>query len=219
MKCNEVRELFSADPQSDKAEALQHIEDCSDCAEWLTELQTFEMALSEAMQVDIPEGLEARILQQYKTPQHGNVTQLHPTPPKQKWHPLLAMAASILLVIGVITSLNQEPVTALFEQQVVAWLETKQPVQYLDQQATDAEVEMMFKEVGAELVADVGTIHYCQITTVNEQKVGYFVISGEEGLVSVVLAADGSKNIFTQSVAGANNPLIEQRIKNSIRWI
>ena len=219
MKCEDLRERFSADPRCLEPEALQHIKDCTECAQWLTELQAFEMQLSDAMQVEIPEGLEARILKQQHSPAQDKVTPLHRIIPHRKWHPALALAASLLLVIGLVTSVDKGPDSHLHEQQMLAWLSNQQPSQYLERQAPDAEVEKMFREVGAELVADVGTIHYCQVTQVNKRKVGYFVISGEQGPISVMLLADGTRNIFTQSPVGADNSLTEQRIKESIRWI
>jgi len=219
MKCEELRERFNADPRCQEPEALQHIEGCTECAEWLAELQSFEMQLSNAMQVEIPEGLEARILKQRHAPREDKITPLRRIMPHRKWHPALAMAASLLLVIGLVTSVDKGPDSNLQEQQMLAWLSDQQPGQYLERQAPDAEVEKMFREVGAELVADVGTIHYCQVTQVNQRKVGYFVISGEQGPVSVMLVADGTRNIFTQSPAGADNSLTEQRIRESIRWI
>lgn len=213
MKCEQLRELLSADPRCQTPDALQHLDECSDCAEWAAELQSFEMQLSDAMQVEVPPGLEERILSKHQKPT-TKVIPLH-----RKWHPALALAASLLLVVGLITSLNDQAPVDAFEQQMLAWLSDQQPAQYLDRQAPDAEVAQMFREVGAKLTGDIGTVHYCQVTRVDNHKVGYFVVSGEQGPVSVMLVANGAKNIFIQSPAGSDNSQAEQRIKQAIRWI
>jgi len=213
MNCENVRELFSTDPRCQIPEALQHTEECANCAEWLAELQHFEMELSEAMQVDIPEGLEQRILEQQGSNNTSNAAPLHRIITPHRWHSALAIAASLLLIVGLVTSLNIEQP---FEQQMTAWLSTQQPAQYLDQQASDAEVDKMFRMVGAELIADIGVIHHCQVTQVQDHQVGYFVISGDQGPISVMLVANDSKSIFIQ---GAISSQDERRIKESIRWI
>ncbi|MCF6280649.1 MAG: DUF3379 domain-containing protein [Candidatus Polarisedimenticolaceae bacterium] len=217
MQCNQLRELFTSDPHSQNEATLQHLAECDECAEWLTELQSFEVALSEAMQIGAPEELEQRILAQQKPPETATISQLHTR--RHKWHPALALAASLLLVVGLITSLNDQQPIELFEQQMLSWLSDQQPAHYLNQQASDSEVEGMFREVGAELVGDIGTVLHCRITTVEDHKVGYFIIDSEQGLVSVLLVANGSKSIFVQSSAGTDNSKNEQRIKAAIHWI
>ena len=77
----------------------------------------------------------------------------------------------------------------------------------------------IFREVGAELTGDIGTVHYCRVTRVENHKVGYFVVSGEQGPLSMMLVANGRKNIFIQSPAGSDNQQAEQRIRQAIRWI
>ncbi|MES9904453.1 MAG: DUF3379 family protein [Sedimenticola sp.] len=216
MQCTELQELFTADPRCREPEALQHLDGCSDCAEWLTELQSFEMELSSAMEVEIPPGLEQRILNRQKQQPKGHVTPLFPAITPHNWLLGLSAAASLLLVFGLITSLNyQQPV----EQQMISWLSTQQPAQYRDKRAPDAEVEGMFREVGAELVADIGTIHHCHVTQVGGEKIGYFVVSGEGGLVSVVVVAGDGKKIIIQGKEGSDNSTTEKRIKAAIKWI
>ena len=217
MQCNQLRELFSSDPRSQNKEALQHLAACDECAEWLTKLQSFEMALSEAVQIEVPEGLEQRILAQQKPPETATISQLHVR--RHKWHPALALAASLLLVVGLVTTLNDQQPIEHFEQQMLSWLSNQQPAHYLNQQASDSEIEGMFREVGAELVADIGTVLHCRITTVEDHKVGYFIVNSEQGPVSVLLVANGSKSIFVQSSVGADNSKNEQRIKAAIHWI
>lgn len=219
MQCNELRERFTADPRCQDEEALQHLETCDDCTEWLTELQSFEITLSEAMQVEIPEGLEQRLLHRHRPPKKSHVSSLHPILTPHKWHPALALATSLLLVVGLVTSLNDQQPVELFEQQMLSWLSDQQPSQYLDQQASDAEVEGMFLEVGAKLVTDIGTVLHCRITQIGNSKIGYFVLSGEEGPISVMLVADGSRNIIIQGPAGTNSDKIEQQLREAIHWI
>lgn len=219
MKCEDLRELFTADPRCHDPQALDHIDNCANCAQWLTELQQFEMQLSDAMQMEIPQGLEEQILAQHQQTEKQKVTPLRRIIPHRKWHPALAMAASVLLVIGVVTTLNQGPDSELLEQEMLAWLSDQQPNQHLNRQAPDAEVEKMFREVGAELIADIGTIHYCQVTKVKQHKVGYFVVSSDRGPINVMLVANGNRSIITQSLADGDNSRAEKHIRQSIRWI
>jgi len=218
MQCDQLKEQLTTEPQHQSKEIEQHLEQCSNCTTWLTEFQKFERQLNEIIEVEVPGGLEQRILNQ-EVDKQSNITQLHAPQQLHKWQPALALAASLLLVIGLIITQNSQHSTQPFEQQVLNWLSDQHPAQYIDQQASDDEIEGMFHAVGAELVADIGPILHCQVTQINGQKAGYFIIAGEQGPISVVLLADGSKSLFIQSSVGANQKKNEQQIKAAISWI
>lgn len=218
MQCEQLKEQLTTEPQQQSEEIERHLEQCDNCNTWFTELQKFEMQLNEVVDIEIPDGLEKRIFAQ-QTEESSNVTQLPTTRSQPKWQSALALAASLLLAVGLITSLNNQHSTTSFEQQMLTWLSDQHPAQYRDQQASDDEVEMMFQAVGAELVADIGPILHCRVTEINGQKAGYFIVAGEQGPISVVLLADGSKNLFIQSSVGGDQQKSEQKIKAAINWI
>lgn len=218
MNCKTLRELYTANPRCGANEAIQHLQECGACSEWVMELQAFEVQLSDAMLEEIPKGLEERIL---KRCENTNKTAVTPIQRAHRWwQPALAIAASLLLVVSLISTLNVDSQSETqIERQMLAWLSEQQPNQYSDQQAPDAEVERMFNEIGAELVADIGTVRHCRVTRVANHKVGYFVLSGNQGPVSIIVMSDGSKKLYLQNEGGENTRQIEQRIQQSIHWI
>ncbi|MCF6282403.1 MAG: DUF3379 domain-containing protein [Candidatus Polarisedimenticolaceae bacterium] len=217
MNCNAIRKLFTTDPRSNEHEALQHLQACKECSRWMMELQKFEMLLLGVMQEKLPLGLQERLIQQS---QHSNTTI---TPKTQSaalrwWQPALAIAASLLLVVGLIGPLNNETHSeSQLAQQMLSWLSQQQPSQYLKQQAPVAEVDRMFNEVGAKLVADIGTILHCKMTQVAGHKVGHFVVDRKGGPVSIMLMADGSKKLYIQNLSNENHQQIEHQVREAIR--
>ncbi len=62
MNCLEFRRRLSADPEDRDAAIRAHTRDCASCSHWAAEAKRFESLLHQAMEVEVPENLESRIL-------------------------------------------------------------------------------------------------------------------------------------------------------------
>jgi len=100
MNCSEYRRLIETEParstKSLSQPGVQHVAECSECAEFTRRIRRLDQRIMEAVRVPVPENLEARILlrQSFQEPQR------RPT----RWRSLWALAASVVLVLSMALS-------------------------------------------------------------------------------------------------------------------
>jgi len=93
MNCIDVHRKLTAEPNSKDKALLSHLEECSACANYLKSVKQFELSLTKATKIDIPDGLTERILLKQSFKQHNQQ--------RDNRFKFFAMAASLLLVLGV----------------------------------------------------------------------------------------------------------------------
>jgi len=105
MNCLSARRIISTDARETTASLVEHLNECTTCKSFYDRQVAFNSKLKEAFEVDVPEGLEARILVEYKL----NQKKVRST--TNRW---VAMAASIMLVVSVavVTTLHSTPALA-----------------------------------------------------------------------------------------------------------
>lgn len=105
MNCLSARRIISTDIKETNVSLGQHLNECKTCKAFYDRQMTFNNKLKEAFEIDVPEGLAARVLVEHKLNQKKakNAT--------NRW---LTMAASIMLVVSVsvVTSLHSTPALA-----------------------------------------------------------------------------------------------------------
>ncbi len=102
MNCLKARRMISTDVKDTSADLRQHLAECVTCLSFYEQQVRFNSKLKEAIEVDVPEGLGARILVEHKLNQKRVVGK------KYRW---AAMAASVLLVVAVslVSTLHSPP--------------------------------------------------------------------------------------------------------------
>ncbi len=102
MNCLSVRRIISTDINHKSEAFAQHLHGCASCKSFYERQLKFNRTLTEAVEVDVPEGLAARILVEQR---------IHQKKSRDKKYRWTAMAASMLLVIsvGVVTTLHSPP--------------------------------------------------------------------------------------------------------------
>ena len=60
--CLETRRALTTEPNSRNSELLGHLSTCDSCTEYLQKLRKFDDKLKTACNIDVPEGLESRII-------------------------------------------------------------------------------------------------------------------------------------------------------------
>ena len=96
MNCMEFRRMLMTDPAVSDPAFAEHRRDCPDCADAVERSAHFERRLREAVNVDVPENLASRILLKHSF-------EAHRRRPWWRAPRVLAMAASVLLVAGLVT--------------------------------------------------------------------------------------------------------------------
>ncbi|HET7175446.1 MAG TPA: DUF3379 family protein [Gammaproteobacteria bacterium] len=79
--CLDVRRLMGAEPQRRDPAVAEHLRGCAACAAFVRDMQALDLRLERAFKVEVPEGLEARIVLD-ATLKHG----------RRAWQPWLAAA-------------------------------------------------------------------------------------------------------------------------------
>ena len=102
MNCLSARRIISTDINHKSVAFAQHVNGCASCKSFYERQLKFNRTLAEAVEVDIPDGLAARILVEQR---------IHQKKSRDKKYRWTAMAASMLLVItvGLVTTLHSPP--------------------------------------------------------------------------------------------------------------
>ena len=72
MNCLSARRIISTDVRQKDATLAQHLNECASCSAFYERQLKFNNKLTQAVEVDVPEGLAARILVEHKLNQKAN---------------------------------------------------------------------------------------------------------------------------------------------------
>ncbi len=190
MNCKEFKQTALADPVRLEAGAEQHLEQCAGCRAWFAETRGFEAVLSDALRLEVPEGLADRILARQQNligaaaPRRGG-----------SWYAAYGLAATVLLAFGLFLGVNLD--RGLSADQPVALGERMaQHIRMEPRALTVSEVvepqkvERMFGEVGIRLAGDVGRIQFIEDCTIKEKAGVHLVIRSDRGPVTLFVVPD-----------------------------
>jgi len=106
MNCLAARRIISTDITDKSSEFMQHVANCSACKSFYEKQLKFNAVLKKAVEVDVPEGLAARIMVEHQMNQKKENSKK-----KYSWS---AIAASIMLVftVATVTTLQSPPAIA-----------------------------------------------------------------------------------------------------------
>ena len=94
MNCFEFRRYCLSDPATQTAEFLSHKRDCPHCTEFAASVSLMDKGLADALRVEVPGNLASRIILRQSIMRDQ-------TRQKRKW--LLALAASVLIALGLVS--------------------------------------------------------------------------------------------------------------------
>ena len=102
MNCLSARRIISTDMHEKSAAFTQHLQACASCKSFYERQLKFNRNLIEAVEIDVPEGLAARVLVEQR---------IHQKKSRDKKYRWTAMAASIVLVVAVslVSTLHSPP--------------------------------------------------------------------------------------------------------------
>ncbi len=218
----------------------------------------FETFLKEAASIPVPEGLADRIIAHTRNAdeddqQNGDKVvhldslrdrQQPSIRTRQRW---VAMAASVLLVFGLVTVsyFGRDPGMPM-EQRIIADLSPSLPV-YNTMVVThqvdpniEANLHQMFENIGAKRVGNLGQVMFCETKDVVGSKAGIMVFPGDKGAITVVYVTekkvDARSILADQDMEGVIWPErkgsvaiigypgetklaeVESRVRNSVNW-
>ncbi len=179
MNCLEFRRAILIDPKDFAAALESHAKTCAVCASFRNDQLAFEKELNNTMSVDIPDGLTSRILLAQST---GKVQ-------TQKRHrKLYAIAASFILVIGIMIGAQINPVAQPIEQLVLSHVNTEKKHLQDRLNVKQAKLNTIFSKLNMNVSSSLGTVNYagnCDIR--NKDKGAHIVLQGKNGPVTVLI--------------------------------
>jgi hypothetical protein len=182
MNCLEFRRQLLIDPHGGDAESVDHARACTTCALAQQRALLFEGSLKSALVIDAPPQLAESILLRQATEQQRGRQRL------RRGGMLLALAASLVLALGIGLRLEAQPLPEL----AVKHLEGEAFVLSKTQAVTDAEARNAFARLGVKvgnLPADISWIGCCPV---GRYSAVHLVMQQGSGPVTVLLLTDDS---------------------------
>lgn len=182
MDCLEFRRQLNIDPNCSDAGFVQHRQQCPRCAEAQDRARAFENKLRRALDVPVPQQLAESILLAQATDQHRQRRRF------VRQGGFLALAACLLLAVGVGMHLRATPLATLAVNHVMA------PDEHfalgLTTTVPDIDVRKAFARRGMDVSRIPGGISYVHCCPVGKYKSVHMVMPGKDGPVTVLYITD-----------------------------
>lgn len=174
MNCFEFRRHLTIDPRSQDAELLRHKHECPACAGFAEQQARFEERLTEALHIDVPAELHARLVLNQSLHQSRRIR-------------TLAIAATVLLTVALAGGWWLRPFSPSLDQTVIAHIEEERDLLTLRDRVPNTTVTDLSQTVGMPLQGNVGEVRYAGICTIGKHRSGHLVLAGTKGSVTVLL--------------------------------
>ncbi len=198
MECLEFRRQLGSDPRHESAAMAAHRRDCSGCAEAQARALGFELQLKRALAVPVPAGLADRVLlAQMTAERRGRGAR------RRRWIGGLALAASLVLAVGLGVFWRARPALAL-PALMVDHLQ-HEPQAFTRHEPLPADdVRQRFDLRGVRLAAALPAgISYVSACPVGPYKTVHMVMPEQEGPVTVIYVAGHREAARTEFQEGA----------------
>ncbi len=249
MNCEEFEQRAWAEPNCGAPGFVAHMQACPKCGVLAAELRGFDDEIGTALRVDSPDGLAARIRARHalhadEAPAAGPFARLrdwlfgHPG-----WVGAYAAAATVLLVVGVLRGGLDGGVPQLMplDRLVAEHTLEEQFAIKVDMPVPRDEIEAMFGEFGARLVADLDGVTFANGCVMeNGIKGAHLVVDTPQGKVTVLVIPHRSVEAprtlrfadyrgrltpygkGTLAVVGSDDSVlapVEQRFRQAVQWL
>ena len=187
MNCLEFRRLLLIEPCSSDDDFIAHRASCVECNHEAGRSAQLEKQLHTALSVDPPEGLRERILLAHALG--------HNKPRRINLPPWLTIAASLLLVIGLVGGLGYHWVDTLFgasDLEVAVLNHVNDELDHLheDHNLQTADLEVLLAPFGARLKNALGRVNYAGRCNIRKHSGIHLVVPGQQGPITILLMPD-----------------------------
>ena len=173
MNCFEFRRQCVAEPRATAEAYRRHRSECAACAAFAREQESFERALSDAVGIEVPAGLDARIILR-QTTRHGF-----------RMKRTFAYAASVLVVVGTVMGILWTPGAPDVDALVMDHILDEPEHLMVQDNVPRARVAAVMAEEGVALRGDLGPIRFVARCP---GRVGvHLVLAGTRGPVTVMI--------------------------------
>ncbi len=197
MNCTHFAQQLGAGPEGLDEAARAHMSDCDTCAALHAELTQFDATLRAALDVDVPAGLGTLPADSTEAPVDNpadNVVPLrHASAPAKRSinTPLFALAATILLSVGVFLGSSLNRLSPPLPEAVVAHIEHEPNLLVGDWSVVPAaHLNSVLSTGKVSLKGDIGTVRHAGLCSFRGNKVAHVVVQSTNGPVTVMLLPD-----------------------------
>ncbi len=233
MNCMEFRRILLTDPGVGDPAFASHRRHCPDCAEAVAHSAHFERRLREAVHVDVPENLASRILLKQSF-------QASAEPPWWRTRRTFALAASMLLMVGLVTlALSAHLQQRRLSEEFVALVNGAPYALTASKVISSGDISAALGPAGLDLDGSIGDVTFAGRCLVRGKVSGHIVVQGDTAPVTVFLIKEqlvsnratirtdyysgvvlpqGSGTIVLVSSPGESLENLETRVRSAIRW-
>lgn len=231
MNCLEFRHHCVAAPRNRGSALLHHRRECPRCAKFAAGVWQFDQRVAEALRVEVPPDLAARIILRQSIHRGGTR--------KGQRTRLYALAASMLVTVGLTAGLLMMTRPPPLDRAVVARINAVPEALVARQDISDEKLSRVLDTLGGELKGNIGKVNYASIYYVHDHACGHLVVTGAKRPVTILLmpgiyvehrraihsprflgvivpTANGSMAIVGEQ--GENLHAIEQRMRSAVTW-
>ena len=187
--CIEVRRELTTDPQTRDADILQHLSGCNDCAGYLKDIRLFDSKLASAIKVEVPEGLESRILlaQRMSPADTDNVHTLKSRTTTSNSFKWMSLAAGIVLAIGLTIGTFKLGESHGLEKQVLAHVYHELDILEKDDNIQLAALNAVLKQHGIQANAGIGHVRHATNCPFGDKVAPHIVLDDDNGKAVTVM--------------------------------
>ena len=199
--CLETRRELTTDPSCRNSEVLQHLSSCEECSQFLQKLKPFDDKLKSALNIEVPEGLESRIILAQRMMQTGdtmlgdNVTSIKTASNQAKkkinnnkrdfrW---MSLAAALVLAVGLSLGMFKLGESHGVQNEVLAHIDSHREELGKDENIKLASLNNMLQEHGLIANENIGYIRHVSNCPIEGKMVPHLVVKDDQGKAVTVM--------------------------------
>lgn len=189
--CLETRRALTAEPNNRDSELLQHLSSCKSCAQYSQKLRTFDDKLKMACNMDIPEGLESRIILAQRMASGSSAPQENVIPINKtksttsyRW---MSMAAALVLAVGLSFGMFKWGESQTVQGEVLAHIGSHLYELEVDENVQLASLNKFLKNHGLLAKEGIGYVRHVSNCPIEGKMVPHLVVGDDrESAVTVM---------------------------------
>lgn len=176
MNCFEFRHQLIVDPETVDNEALYHMKNCAGCAEFFSRIKKFNVDISAAIKIEVPENFQSEILlqQSLKPEKKQNITFY------------LALAASLIILITAAFMTVWDRDNYNLDELVITYVEGVHSAGYSSSKVDHQVVDRVLNPLGMQLDSGFGPIQAARPCYIRGKAAAHLVMPGNKGPIDIL---------------------------------
>ena len=188
--CLTTRQALTSEPNTRNSEVLQHMAACEACSTFSQKLKQFDDKLKSAVQVDVPEGLESRIILAQRMSGNDELIENNDnvvafkkssTTPKQHEYKWMSLAAALVLAVGLSLGMFKWGESQGVQHEVLAHIDSHLEELEKDENINLASLNDFLQEHGLSASEGIGYVRHVSNCPIDGKMVPHLVVADEQG--------------------------------------